>query len=80
MFLFEKSVIGAHLHRLYDLKERHGPFLCYGRTKANSAGKDLNVTNINTKAGPSNRQIGQTVNSSCLYLSKRSLFGRHHQF
>ena len=36
---------------LYDLKERKGPFSFYGRIKAKSAGKNLNVTNINTKKG-----------------------------
>ena len=56
--MFEKSLIGAHCNRLYDLKERHSPFSCYGRIKANSAGKNLNVTNINTKTGPPHRQIG----------------------
>ena len=45
MFLFKKSVIGAYCNRLYDLKESYSPFLCYGRSKANSAGKNLNVTN-----------------------------------
>ena len=47
--MFEKSLIGAYCNRLYDLKERRGPFSCYGRIKAISAGKNLNVTNINTK-------------------------------
>ena len=47
--MFEKSLIGAYCNRLYDLKERQGPFLCYGRIKANSTVKNLNVTNINTK-------------------------------
>ena len=50
MFLFEKSLIGAYCNRLYDLGQRYGPFLFHGRIKANSAGKNLNVTNINTKA------------------------------
>ena len=45
MFLFEKSVIGTYRNRLYDLKESYSPFSCYGRIKANSAGKDLDVTN-----------------------------------
>ena len=49
MLLFEKSVIGAYCNMLYDLKESHSLFSCYGRIKANSAGKNLNVTNINTK-------------------------------
>ena len=49
MFLLEKSVIGTYCNRLYDLKERQGPLSCYGRIKANSAGKNLNVTNINPK-------------------------------
>ena len=64
MFLFEKSLIGAYCNRLYDLKEKQDSFSCYGRIKANSAGKILNVTNINTKMGPPNRQIGLPLNSS----------------
>ena len=44
MFLFEKSVIGTYCNRLHNLKESHSPFSCYGRIKANSAGKNLNVT------------------------------------
>ena len=80
MFLFQGSLIGVYCNRLYDLRERHGPFSCYGQIKANSAGKDLNVTNINTKTGPPNRQIGLPPNSSFLLLSKRSPFGRRHQF
>ena len=51
MFLFEKSVIGVYCKRLYDLKKSHSPFSCYGRIKANSAGKNLNVSNVNTKKG-----------------------------
>ena len=51
MFLFEKNLIGTYCNRLYDLKESHCPFSCYGRIKANSAGKNLNVTSINTKKG-----------------------------
>ena len=51
MFLLEKSEIGTYGNRLYDLKESHRPFSCYGRVKANSAGKNLNATNINTKKG-----------------------------
>ena len=49
MFWFEKSVIGAHRNRLYDLKERQGPFLCYDRIKENTAGKTLNVTLLISK-------------------------------
>ena len=65
MFLFEKNVMGAYCNRLYDLKEGHGPFSCYGRIKANGASENLNVTNINTKAGPPNCYIGLPLNSSC---------------
>ena len=54
--MFEKSLISVDCNRLYDLKERQDPFSCYGRIKANSAGKTLNVTNINTKAGSPNRR------------------------
>ena len=63
MFLFEKSLIGVYWNRLYDLVERHGPFSCYGRIKANSAGKNLKVTNINTNLGPPKRQIGLPLTS-----------------
>ena len=66
MFLFKKNVIGAYWIRLYDLGGRHGSFSCYGRIKANSAGKDVNVTNIDMKAGPPNCQIGLPLNSSFL--------------
>ena len=62
--MFEKSSISAHCNRLYDLKERQGPFSYYGRIKANSAGKNLNVTNINTNAGPPNRRTCLPPNSS----------------
>ena len=51
MVLFEKSLIGTNCNRLYDLKESHSSFSFYGRIKANSAGKNLSVTNINTKKG-----------------------------
>ena len=68
MSLFEKSSIGAYCNRFYPiaihLEERRGSFSCYGRIKANSAGKNLNVTNIDTKAGPPNRHIGLPLNSS----------------
>ena len=49
MFLLVKSVIGTYCNRLYDLKESHSPFSCYGRIKANSAGKNFYVTNINSE-------------------------------
>ena len=49
MFLFGKSLIDAYCNRLYDLKERQRRISCYGRVKANSAGKNLNATNINMK-------------------------------
>ena len=78
MLLFEKSLIGAYCNRLhvYDLGQRHGPFSCYGRSKANSAGKNLNGTNIYTKVSPPNCHICLPPNSSFLYESKRSQFGR----
>ena len=75
MLLFEKSLIGAYSNRLYGLGQRYDPFSCYGRIKANGAGKNLNVTNINTKAGPPNRQICLPLNSSFLYESKRLHLG-----
>ena len=39
------------------------PFHAMAELKQNSAGKDLNVTNINTKAGLSSRQIDLPLNS-----------------
>ena len=80
MFLFEKSVIGAYCNKLYDLKKKQGPFSCYGRIKANSAGKNLNVTNINIKAGPLNRQTCLPPNNSFFYGLKQPPFGQGHQF
>ena len=40
------------------------PFHAMAELKQNSTGKDLNVTNINAKASPSNCQIGLPLNSS----------------
>ena len=80
MFLFEKSLISVYCNSLFDLEERHGPFSCYDQIKANSAGKNLNVTNINTKVGSPNHQIGLPLKSSFLYQLKRLLFGQCHQF
>ena len=57
-----------------------GPFHAMAEFEANSTGKDLNVTNINMKAGPSNCQIGLSINSLFLYESKRPPFEPHHQF
>ena len=42
------------------------PFHAMAELNQNSAGKDFNVTNKNTKAGPSNRPIGLPLNSSFL--------------
>ena len=72
--MFEKSLVGAYCNRLYDLKERQDSFSCYGRIKANSAGKNLNVTNSNTKAGLPNCRTCLPSNSSFLYESKRPPF------
>ena len=80
MILFEKSLISAYCNRLYDLERRHGPFSCYGRIKANSTNKNLNVTNINTKMGQPNPQTGLPLTSLFLYESKRPSFGQRHQF
>ena len=33
MFLFENSIISAYCYRLYDLKERHGPFYAMAKLK-----------------------------------------------
>ena len=72
MVLFEKSLIDAYCNRLYDLGKTH--------ENTNSPGKTLNVTNINTTAGPPNRQIGLPPNSLFLYESKRPSFGQRHHF
>ena len=80
MFLFEKSVIGAYCNWLYDLGERHGSFSFYGPIKANSAGKNRNVTNINTKAGPPNRQICLPINSSFFYDLFSPYVQKTHKF
>ena len=53
------------------------PFDAMSELKENSAGKDLNVTNKNTKAGQPDRQIGLPLNSSFFKLSKRPRFGKH---
>ena len=58
MFLFEKSLIGIYCNRLYALGERLALSSCYGRIQENSGGKNFNVTNINLKVSPPNRQIG----------------------
>ena len=63
MFLFEKSLTGVYCNRLCDLGERHNFFHAMAELKQNSAGKNLNVTNINKKAGPSSGQIGFPLNS-----------------
>ena len=42
------------------------PFHAVAKLKQNSASKDLNVTNINTKAGTPNWQIGLPLNSPFL--------------
>ena len=49
--MFEKRLIGTYCNMLYDLKKSHSPFSCYGQIKANSAGKNLDFTKINTKKG-----------------------------
>ena len=76
--MFEKSLTGAYCNRLYYLGQKHGPFSSYGRIKANSADENFDFTNINTKAGPPNRQISLPLNSSFLYETKRPTFGQRH--
>ena len=55
MFLFEKSSIGAYCNKLYDLKKAIAPFHAMAELKQIVQEKNLNVTNINTKAGRPNR-------------------------
>ena len=71
--MLKKNLIGAYRIRLYDLGERHGPFSCYGRIKANSTGKDIDVTNIYVKAGLPNCQTGLKLNSS-FFNSQNNLY------
>ena len=66
MFWFEKSLMGVYCNTLYDLGGRHRSFSCCGRIEANSTGKNVDVTNINVKASPLNRQIGIPLNSPFL--------------
>ena len=66
----EYSVSPIPLSTILNFGERHGPFLCYGRIKAKQRRQRFNVTNINLKAGPPNRQIGLRLTSSFFSLSK----------
>ena len=51
------------------------PFHAKAELKQNSARKNLNVTNINTKTDLPNRQIGLRLNHLFFYESKRPPFG-----
>ena len=51
------------------------PFHAMAELKENSAGKDINVTNKNTKAWPPNRQIGLPLNNSFLYCQNDHYLG-----
>ena len=62
--MLENSLIGAYWYSLYDFGEKHNPFSCNGRIRANSAAKELHIRNINTKEGPPNRHTGLPLNSS----------------
>ena len=66
MLLLEKSEIGTYCNRLYDLKESHSPFSYFGRNKANSAGKNLNVTNINPKKGMLLNHVVVALTNVCI--------------
>ena len=48
-------------NRLYDFGERHSPFSCYGRNKAYSAAKGVNVTNVNTQRSLANRHTYHNI-------------------
>ena len=80
MLLFEKSLIGVYCNRFYDLGEKRVTFSCYGRINANSTGKDLNVRNINTKAGPQNSQIVLPLNRSFFSCQNDHLLGNANNF
>ena len=56
--------MGVYWNRLYDFKKRHGFFSRYDRIEANSAAKELNITNRNTKGGLPNRPIGLLLHAS----------------
>ena len=77
---FHKGVDGLKSLGTPDLREGTALFHAMAESKQNSADKNLNVTNINTKAGPPNRRTCFPPNSSFPYESKRSPFGRRHQF
>ena len=55
--MFENSLRGACCYKLCNFGERHDLFSHYGRIKANSAAKELNGPNRNTKGGSQNLQI-----------------------
>ena len=54
--MLENSLIGAYWNRVYDFGERHA-FFRYGRIKASSAAKELNIKNINAKGRAPNCEI-----------------------
>ena len=41
MLLFEKSLVGTYCNRLYNLKESHSPFSCFGQIKQIAQAKIL---------------------------------------
>ena len=66
MLLFEKRFIGVYCNGNMTQGKGMAPFRAMAELRKNSTGKDLNVTNTNTKVGPPNRQIGLPLNSSFL--------------
>ena len=52
MLLLQKRLIRVYWNMRCALREGMAPFHVMAQLKQNSAGKDLDVTNINTKAGP----------------------------
>ena len=65
-FLLKSSLIGSYANMLFNFEERHSLFSRYGQITANSAAKELHITNINTKGCQPNRQTGLSLN--CLFL------------
>ena len=57
------------------LSKSMGPFSCYCRMKANSAAKQLYITNANRKGRPANLQIGPPINSLFVYCQSNHRLG-----
>ena len=66
MFLFEKSLIDVYCNWLYNKEKGLAFFRAMAELKQTAPAKILIPTNVDTKAGPQNCQIGLPLNSSFL--------------